>query len=133
LAPDVDDEPTPTVGAPDILHLPLKKLPFNDVFDVPRWFDSLRVTSFGKGLRGIVDVSELMEINGYFENGGLGWPEERVPPGLRKWAAENTTMRATCFNVHPSPRGGIDGTSKLFPIRIRQCLHSFSSVSPTAR
>lgn len=33
-------------------------------------------------------------------------------------------MRATCFNVHPSPRGGLDGTSKLFPIRIRQCLHS---------
>lgn len=86
-----------TVGPPDLLTLPIPNLPFLDLFDLPLLLSSLRSTTFGKHLRGLVDISEVLEIDRSVGRGGRGWPEQV--------GEEGAMMELNCWTTWEAPYG----------------------------
>lgn len=78
-------------------------LPFQEVFDLPRLFDALRQTPLGRDLRGIVDVSEVMEVGRAERAGGRGWPYDLFPPPADPDSVE---IGALPFRAVPAPVNG---------------------------
>jgi len=61
-----------------LVTTPVPNLAFGEVFDLPRLFAALRSRN-ERTLRGIVDVTELLEINRDAATGGRGWPALHWP------------------------------------------------------
>lgn len=105
------------VGPPELLTQPIPNLPFSDLFNLPLILSSLHSTTFGRRLRGLVDISEVLEIDRSVSRGGRGWPEQV--------GVEGAMMKLNCWTTWEAPYGF------LRILRVGECIKSPEGASPS--